>query len=123
MVFIALGYCITFSSSGQAAAVSSKAAFWSNSEAYVFLNGKKSYVSKKKQCIGFLKNNCPNCLDRLEYSTLVGKAGGNLTVKNLTISFTRLPRLGVDDDDGKVVVVVVEVLERKTRALILSPGV
>ena len=46
MVFIALGYCITFSSSGQAAAVSSKAAFWS-SEAYVFLNGKKSYVSKK----------------------------------------------------------------------------
>ena len=47
LVFIALGYCITFSSSGQAAAVSSKAAFWSNSEAYVFLNGKKSYVSKK----------------------------------------------------------------------------
>ena len=40
----------------------------------------------------------------------------------MTISFTRLPRLGVDDDDGKVVVVV-EVLERKTRALILSPGV
>ena len=61
LVFIALGYCITFSSSGQAAAVSSKAAFWS-SEAYVFLNGKKSYVSKEKQCIGFLKNNCPNCL-------------------------------------------------------------
>ena len=69
LVFIALGYCITFSSSGQAAAVSSKAAFWSNSEAYVFLNGKKSYVSKEKQCIGFLKNNCPNCLDRLEYIT------------------------------------------------------